>query len=75
MKFKEVHSGYLPEDDVEILRVAESEDNDLMFLIKKKSEEEYQLSIVLHDGREAAENHFDYESVNAKFDTILNSVI
>ena len=72
LKFNEVKEGYEAEENVEILRVAESNNGDLMTLVKLKNEEQYQLSVTLSSGNEAFYTYFDYDFANNMFDNILS---
>jgi hypothetical protein len=72
LKFNEVKEGYEAEENVEILRVAESNNGDLMTLVKLKNEEQYQLSVTLSSGNEAFDTYFDYDFANNMFDNILS---
>jgi hypothetical protein len=72
LKFKEVKEGYSASEDVEIIRVAESVQGDLMTLVKLKDEEQYQLSITLENGTDAFDTYFDFEYANRMFEHILS---
>jgi len=71
LKFKEVKEGYSASDEVEIIRVAESLQGDLMTLVKLKDEEQYQLSLTLENGADAFDTYFDFEYANRMFEHIL----
>jgi len=71
LKFKEVKEGYTATEEVEIIRVAESLQGDLMTLVKLKDEEQYQLSITLENGTDAFDTYFDFEYANNMFEHIL----
>jgi hypothetical protein len=71
VKFIEVFSGYESEDDVDLLRVAESNAGDVLTLVKMKDEEKYQIVLTMHDGREACDVFFDQEFANSLFQSIL----
>jgi hypothetical protein len=72
LKFKEVKEGYSASEDVEIIRVAESVQGDLMTLVKLKDEEQYQLSITLENGTDAFDTFFSFEMANGMFEHILS---
>jgi hypothetical protein len=72
IKFKEVVSGYEADDNVDLLRVAESENGDYITLVKLKGEEQYQLSVNLMNGREAQDIYFDREFAYNMFEHILS---
>jgi hypothetical protein len=71
LKFNEVNDGYEADENVELLRVAESTNGDLMTLVKLKDQEQYQLSVTLSSGNEAFDTYYDYEFANNMFDNIL----
>lgn len=73
VKFKEVDgSKYETEDNVELIRVAESENGDCLTLIKLKEEELYQLLVCLVNGSEAYDTYNDKNIANTMFDNIIN---
>lgn len=72
LKFKEVKEGYEAEENVELIRVAESTTGDLITLVKLKNEEQYQLSLTLSSGNEAFDTYFDFDFANNMFNNILS---
>lgn len=71
VKFIEVFSGYDAEDDVDLLRVAESDAGDVLTLVKMKDEEQYQIVLTMNDGREACDVFFEREFADSLFQSIL----
>ena len=71
VKFIEVFSGYDAEDDVDLLRVAESNAGDVLTLVKMKDEEQYQIVLTMNDGREAYDVFFEREFADSLFQSIL----
>ena len=71
IKFKEVVGGYEADDNVDLLRVAESENGDYITLVKLKGEEQYQLSVNLMSGDEAHDTYFDRDFAYNMFEHIL----
>jgi hypothetical protein len=71
LKFIEVFSGYDSEEDVDLLRVAESNEGDVLTLVKMKDEEQYQIALIMHDGREACDVFFEREFADSLFQSIL----
>lgn len=70
-KFTEVVHGYESEEGVELLRVAESEEGDLLTLVKNIETEEFQLAIKLNDGREGSDIFTDPDKAHSAFNSIL----
>ena len=75
MVFTEVVHGYESEEGIEILRAAESDAGDRLFLLKKEDTEEYQLSLELADGRVGADLFTDLSQAGEEFDKILNGQV
>lgn len=71
MKFKEVKDGYYGEENVELIRVAESDMGDFITLVKLKNEDKYQLAVQLINGTEAFDTFLSIDAANELFEKIL----
>jgi len=71
MKFTEVTEGYYGEENVELIRAAESDMGDFITLVKLKDQEQYQLAVNLINGTEAFDTFADLVAANELFDRIL----
>lgn len=72
LTFTEVVHGFENEEGIEILRLAESENQDVLSLIKNTETEEYQVCLSMSDGREGVDQFKDLAEAEETFNKVLN---